>query len=352
MAFLHVIPGWFELASLAFCIGVLVHRLLVFPPSAGVGFSRAERHLGGMWRTFGAGVIVMILCTSSNLLVRAVEMSGVRLSAIVPVLPIVLFRTHFGSVWIARMTAEILSLLLLNVFCRRRDSRLFLVFLLGLMVVISATESLSGHASDKGDFSVAEIMDWLHLLPSAVWGGGLLVLSFFILPELVEKGEGAAPLTADIARRFSKIAGVAVGFIAATALYNAWTYVGGFGALWKTAYGMTVIAKIILFVLLINFGAFNRYINVPLLQQWGGFSSGNQGIMKRVADRFVLRFLRDQSGYKIVLRFKRSVRVEALLIIGVLLCAAVLRHEVPARHASHLGHQRGGTPSMPHHDEK
>jgi putative copper resistance protein D len=222
--------------------------------------------------------------------------------------------------------------------------------MLGFAVIISMTESASGHASDKGDFSVAEIMDWLHLFAASLWGGGLLVLSASVLPELVMTGDKAAPLIAGVARRFSRIAGIAVGIIALTSIYNAWMYVGSFGAFWKMPYGQTVLAKITLFLLLINLGAFNRYINVPLLQQWGGFSPGDQGIMKRIVDRFVPRFLREQSGYKIALRFKRSVRVEALLIIGVLLCAAFLRHAIPARHVSHMEHRGGMGHSMPHND--
>jgi uncharacterized membrane protein len=193
-------------------------------------------------------------------------------------------------------------------------------------------------------------MDWLHLLSASVWGGGLVVLSVSLLPELVREGDQAAPIIAGVARRFSRIAGVAVGIVALTSIYNAWSYVGSFEAFLKSPYGLAVLAKIILFLLLINLGAFNRYINVPLLQQWGGFSSGDPGIMKRIVDRFVPPFLCNQGGHKIALRFKRSVRVEALLIVGVLLCAALLRHEVPARHAFHLQHMGGHGSSSQHHD--
>jgi len=352
-AFLHIVPEWFQLISLTFCIGALVCRLLVFTPSTGAEVSSQGSILANIWRSFGICLGIMIAGSISELLMRASEISGQPVSEAFPILPTVILKTHFGSTWLIRIAALILLSVMLKAGKLYRDSRGFLLTMLGFTVLVSMTASASGHASDKGDFSVAEIMDWLHLLAASVWGGGLLVLSVSLLLELVRTGDRAAPVIAGVARRFSRIAGVAVGVIALTSIYNAWSYVGSFEAFVKSPYGLAVLAKIVLFLILINLGAFNRYINVPLLQQWGGFPFGNPGIIKRIVDRFVPRFLRDQSGYKIALRFKRSVRVEALLIIGVFLCAAFLRHEVPARHAIHLQHMNGhhhgtGAPSAPH----
>ncbi len=115
--------------------------------------------------------------------------------------------------------------------------------MLCIAVIIAMTESASGHASDKGDFSIPEIMDFLHLLAAGAWGGGLFALSLVILPKLARAGDQAAALIADIARRFSRIAGIAVGIIAITALYNAWSFVGSFEAIWTSPYGWTVFAK-------------------------------------------------------------------------------------------------------------
>jgi putative copper export protein len=207
-------------------------------------------------------------------------------------------------------------------------------------LIVAMTESASGHASDAGDLSMAEFMDWFHLVAASVWGGGLFVLAIVIFPKIVEPGDLATLFIAVAAARFSRIAGIAVGIIAVTALYNAWFYVGSYEALWKTHYGLTVIAKIILFLLLIILGAFNRYSSVPLLQHWAGISPDNRGIINRIANRLFARFLRNQNGYRIAIRFMCSVRIEAFLIIGVLLCAALLRHEVPARHHAHLEHAR------------
>jgi putative copper export protein len=148
------------------------------------------------------------------------------------------------------------------------------------------------------------------------------------------------------------MAGLAVGIAAITALYNAWIYVGSINALLGAPYGWTVIAKIVLFLVLINLGAFNRYVSVPLLQEWAGASAEGRGIFTRIALQFFPRFQLGGNGGRIASRFMRSVKVEAILIIGVLLCAAILRHEIPARHISHLGHMGGEGHPMPHHNHE
>jgi len=345
---MQVIPEWLELISLAFCMGVIVCRLWVFTPSAQSEFSYQADFVSGMWTLFCFGLAVLIIGSIIELLSRTADMSGQPFPAFFSVVPTVLFRTHYGSVWITRIGALFL-MSLSKVALRYRENRAFLFFMLSLGLIVSMTVSASGHASDAGDFSLPEIMDWLHLLAASVWGGGLMVLSTSVLPNLIGR-EAIATLIARVAGRFSAMAGFAVGTVAITALYNAWLYVGSVNALLKTPYGWTVISKIILFFILVNLGGFNRYVSVPLLNEWAGVSAKDRGIFTRIALRLFPRFQLGGNGRRISARFMRSVKVEAILIIGVLLCAAILRHEIPARHLSHLGHTGGEGQSMPHHN--
>lgn len=346
---MHVIPEWLELISLAFCIGVIVCRLWFFTPSTQGKFSYESNFVSRMWTLFCFGLAVLIAGSAVELLTRTAEMSGQPFPDFFAVLPTVLFRTHYGSAFLIRIGA-LLLLALSKTAVRYRDKRAFLFFMLLLGLIVSMTSSASGHASDSGDFSLPEIMDWLHLLAASVWGGGLMVLSVSILPDLIGREEAPAPLIASIAGRFSEMAGLAVGIAAITALYNAWIYVGSINALVGAPYGWTVIAKIVLFLVLMNLGAFNRYISVPLLKEWAGASAEARGIFTRIALRFFPRFQPVGSGGRIAARFMLSVKVEAILIICLLLCAALLRHEIPARHISHLGHTGGEGHPMPHHN--
>jgi putative copper export protein len=346
--FIHIIPEWFELIFLTLCIGTLLCRLWVLALSPGTGVPYQEISLNRMWLLFGIGIAAITISSIANLFIGASDMSGQPIPMVFPLLPTVIFRTHSGRVWLIRMATLVVLSAALITGRRYRSSHRFLLLMLGFTVIISMTESASGHASDKGDFSLAEIVDWLHLLAASFWGGGLLVLSSAIVPALLRTADQSAMPMAGVARRFSRIAGCAVGIIAVTSLYNAWSYVGSFEALWKMPYGRTVLAKIILFLVLMNLGAFNRYMNVPLLQQWAGMSPGSQGVVNRIAVQFFSRFFRSQNGYQIALRFKKSVRIEAFLIVGVLLCAALLRHEIPARHISHMEHHGERGHLVPH----
>jgi putative copper resistance protein D len=283
---------------------------------------------------------LMIFSSSVNLILRAAEMSGHPLSTVNLVLGTVIFHTHLGHAWLVRIGALFLLFLALVVTRRSRDSRAFTVIMLAIALVILMTESASGHASDKGDFSIPEIMDYIHFLAASAWGGGLLALSLVMLPLLSRPDAQIAELIADLASGFSRIAGIAVGIIAITALYNTWLYVGSFEALWRSPYGWTVFAKGVLFSLLLPLGAFNRYVSVPLLLEEGADYSAGRGMIPRIAGRFISRHFSGHDRYAITLRFKRLVRVEALLIIAALLCAALLRHEVPALHHSHVEHER------------
>jgi nitrogen fixation protein FixH len=70
--------------------------------------------------------------------------------------------------------------------------------------------------------------------------------------------------SADVAvvRRYSAVAGVAIGVLAATGVVRAIDAVGGWAPLWDTGYGRLVLVKAGLLVVLAGLGAINRYRNV------------------------------------------------------------------------------------------
>lgn len=338
---LHIVPAWLELFFLTCCIGALVCRLWVLD-SSGDEVSYRQELLARLWRLFGIGLFAIIACSIADLLVGALEMSGRPLATVFPLLPAVVLKTHFGRMWLVRIAALILLTIIMRAGTNYRDSRGVLFVMLAFGLVILMTESATGHAADAGDFSIAESVDFLHLLGASAWGGGLFLLSVVVLPVTMKQNDRA--LVAGAARRFSRIAGVAVGTIAITSLYNAWSYVGSFPAFVKASYGLTVLAKIVLFILLIQFGAYHRYISVPLLQEWAGVSPGGRRFfINRLIGKFAARDRSRRDEHGIAPRFMRSMRIEAILMAGVLLCAALLRHEVPARHFSHAEHAQAGS---------
>lgn len=289
----------------------------------------------GIWRPFGLAMGVMAAAALTNLLATISIIGGTPLFASVSVIPQVISGTHFGRVWAIRI-ALLFSLAVVFLISRikGREGRAALFLMLIILLLISVTESASGHPADKGDFTLRELNDWFHLLAAEAWGGGLLVLSAFIFPKVTKHPESGnhSTLLTGIAHRFSEIAGIAVIVMSITAVFNYLTYVGSAGALMGTPAGLAVLAKIILFLVILGIAAFNRYVSIPEMERWAGLPPRKLRIAGRMVRRLYSPFIRGRTGDEMARLFMRLVRVEMVLILALLFCAAILSHVSPASH--------------------
>ena len=343
--FIHCLPLWFELTALAFCLGGLPFLLWLSP---------APRHLTvptkagtRLWIYFGASLVIMLASSLVDLLSRTAEMSGKPLLSAFAEVTTVLFKTHTGTVWLVRAACLVLSGILIVLGRRHQHRRAALVPLALLCATIAFTESASGHAADKGDFTVSEFVDWLHLLAASIWSGGLFVLILLVPPKpRLANGATIDNSIFPLISRFSRLAGISVFIVVLTASYNAWQYVGSLTAAVRTVYGLTITVKVALLSLLLLLATFNRYTMVPWFDGRTGVNFAHNGYLLRSAGKILTRISPDRSGDRVLTVFRRSLRLEAILMICLLFCAALLRHEVPAKHALH--HREGET-QMPHH---
>ncbi len=313
--FLNIIPTAFDLLALFICIGALACHLYVLPPAGGVLNSSVSEVLRvRIWHLLAAGVVALTISSIIGLFMHSMETSDSPFSEIFSVLPLIILRTRYGHLWVVRLAA--LAALWIGWWAgkRRLDFRAISVLMLGAGAVIAMSRSASGHAADGAYLSLPVLMDWLHLLSGSVWGGGLIALSIVVLPKIIKLTEQQGLLMAYIARRFSTLAGIALGTILITATYNAWIQVGSFHALWQTPYGRIIIVKILLLSVLMILGAANRYISIPLLHN---------------------PFLRKSDKSQSIRRFVHTIWGEAILIIFVIICTSFLLHWVPARFFSH-----------------
>jgi uncharacterized membrane protein len=272
-------------------------------------------------------------------------MSGQPLLSILPLLSIVLFHTHYGWVWLLRPVA--LTALWMGWWMgkHRLRSRLFPALMFGAGALMAMTRSASGHAADWGDLTFPELIDWLHLMASALWGGGLIPLSLVVLPAALKHPE-QRQVIATVARRFSLLAGFALAGILLTGLYNAWLQVGTLSAMWKTPYGQTLLAKLCLLMPVLILGVFNRYISVPLLQQWAGRPLPTPLLVDRLP--VIRRLITDRLGpheMRLGRQFRRKVLTEAIVVGGILMCTALLLHGTSGRHDTHMDHG-GAAPAL------
>jgi copper resistance protein D len=148
-------------------------------------------------------------------------------------------------------------------------------------------------------------------------------------------------LIAELARRFSILAGVALAGVLLTGLYNAWLQVGGLSATWQTPYGRTLLVKLFLVLPLLTLGGLNHYRSVPRLQRWSG-----RPVIRRSRTlglsltRCPAAGRHRRRAVQLVRRFMRRVWAEAVFVVGILMCTAVLLHGTPARHGAHSEHGR------------
>lgn len=315
----HSAPTLFDLLALTTCIGALSCRIWVLHVTDNISDKRDEGLLlANVWKLIGLTVAMLVLSSSVLLLTRTAEMSGLPLGAGLSLVPRVLFKTHYGQVWLIRIAA--VAVLCAGWLVGGRDiyARRYSMCMFIAAAVIAATRSASGHAANAGDFSLPEISDWLHLMAASIWGGGLITLSLAVFPSIFRLPGERRKYIADIAVRFSGLAGVALFAIVITAAYNGWTEVGSFRALRETAYGKIILLKIMLLAVLVILAASNRYLSIPRITR----STSS----------------REENGATVT-GLVRKVGAEAVLIAALLVCTALLLHNTPAKHLSHAGHE-------------
>ncbi len=115
---------------------------------------------------------------------------------------------------------------------------------------------LNGHAAASGPTTLQIAVQWLHILAAGVWVGGLAGL-------LVGMRGSSSAEVATAARRFSRVAGLALAVLAVTGLVRAIQEVGTIDALVTSDFGRVLIAKSVLLLGLGSLGAVNHFFSVP-----------------------------------------------------------------------------------------
>jgi len=318
-----VLVQWGSLTAVAALIGAVVLDLAVLPQSA-PEIVVARRRLG-RWTMVAA--VMVLLASGATLIVRASTMAGGHLDLALRALPAVLIRTHFGTIWIARLASVVAFLLVWHLPFR-------LARFIGRLLVlgVSLTTSLTGHAADWGSITVSVFVDWVHVVSGAVWVGGLFGLAAVVMPSA---SAWPRQITGKVAGHFSRLAGACLILVVLTGISNAWMEVPFVSALWTTSYGRVLLAKIGVVVAIIWIGALNRFTIVPGLTDGQGRGFG-YGIFRLA--RYVSGRQGKVAAATLPRRFVSYVTREAILGIVVFASTAVLTDSTPARHTAHLTH--------------
>jgi copper resistance protein D len=126
--------------------------------------------------------------------------------------------------------------------------------LLPAATMVAATVMTSHAASRMEERALLISLTSLHYLTTASWIGGLP----FLL--LAMKRVSDVEVKARISRNFSRLAQISVALLFSAGLTMGWIYLGSWNAVYGTAYGIMVSAKVALFGCLVLLGAANYYI--------------------------------------------------------------------------------------------
>jgi copper transport protein len=189
-------------------------------------------------------------------------------------------------------------------------SRSQVLLLGGATVALAFTAPMAGHSGTYSPRGLLVVVDTLHVLAMSAWLGGLAML-LFVLPIAVRAlgRRERLPLVAAAAGRFSRLAMSAVAVLLLSGIVQSIALVGAFDAFVETAYGRLVLAKIVLFLGLISFGAYNQRRLLPRL---GAVAAGAEQPERAAA------------------LLRRSVACEVALALVVLGLASVLVATQPA----------------------
>jgi copper transport protein len=217
--------------------------------------------------------------------------------------------TRWGEAWIALAVLSVLTDVIAIVVRRREallDPGAGRTVALALPAAIGVVAlAASGHAGTGTDAGLGTAFDALHAWATAAWLGGLAMLAVLAVPLLRSLGRAdRVHLGAAVIVRFSSLAVAAVVVLVVTGVYRALAELPSFDALWTTSYGVVLLVKLGIFVLMLALAAWNRFTLHPRLERDAlGIASG---------------------GTPALAALRASIRAEVVLAAVVMVAVAVL----------------------------
>ena len=235
------------------------------PSSKRDGMNQADRGLPGFtaWSR-PLLVIASVLALASALawlVFEAGEMGDGPMDALNPhIIGMVLTETRFGMIWSGHLILSV-ALVATLIFAA---PRLRLGIGLGLASLLLVSLAGVGHAvmATGLEGAVRLITYAVHLLAAGAWLGGLVPLAWVLKQARISESSNHA---AQVLRRFSSLALMAVAMLIFSGLTESWFLVGHVEALISTPYGHILLLKLFLFAGILTLAAINRLVLMPRL---------------------------------------------------------------------------------------
>ena len=260
----QIVPRWLELSGWALMAGLAGFGLINFSV-----IQRADRGLRrtllDQWRSIWFFAFSLALAGMvTGIIAQTLKVSGAT-SLQVPeaaALGDVLAETDYGRGWLIRLTLAIGLLVIIGLATRlhrRGHWAALLALCIGGIVTISAT----GHAAGEPRKWLAVLVDTIHMTGAGIWIGGLVVLVLVIVARPLATPAGVASVTSRLVRNHSRTSLAVMATIILTGVISASFHVGGFRSLRTEDYGIALLTKVALLVVVLVAAAINLLVLIP-----------------------------------------------------------------------------------------
>ena len=302
----EVLARWLDLGLLAAACGSLLVlaslRSLVTPRSA-VAADGLRRRLGRLAILTAAGGLA---AHAALLILQVTAAAGVS--------PASLLVSTFGMAWLAQGAILVLVLVAFAADRRAASSRVGPLVSLAVLGLAAGVVAVTGHVGtgDGAQTPWRWVALTVHLTAMLAWAGGLAALAVAVGPLLRTRG-AERDLARSVLGRFWRVAAPALAALAVTGLYLGGQLIASVDALLLTTYGRALLVKTAIAAIAILLGASNAAALHPHLRA------------RLVAVvPFSARLIPSTGA------MRRTLALEAVAAMGVVLAAAVMGSSAPA----------------------
>ena len=233
------------------------------------GAERSPEGLPALRLLYAALAAAGLLLSGLAILALTASMMGVPLGQVdTSSISMLVFETGIGLAWQVRMAALVLFLavaLTANPTGSAAAPTLAVLGGIGL-----ATFAWSGHgAMTEGTAGTVHLVsDIVHLLAAGIWLGALMALSYLLFRPRRIMTSAHVDVSHRALASFAFVGTTVVTLLVVTGLINSWFLIGleGAGSILTSLYGQLLVAKLLLFLVMLGLAAINRYRMTPALE--------------------------------------------------------------------------------------
>jgi len=285
---------------LVIVIGSVAFALFVLPGAvrADAGTGKFGTAVDGRLRSLCvAGSWLLLALGVARLVSHGVTLSGSMAALSIGDLGDLVAGSTFGRGWLLQMFAALALLLVLRLTGATRWR-----LLAGITVALAISAALLGHPAAAADVPVLAVgLDAAHVIGAGGWAGAILVMAIAALPQVARvSADHRLLLSRNLLRAFSPLALTCAVVLVVTGAASAWLQLRDLGLLFGSAYGLALVRKVVIVLLIAALGAYHWRIAQPSL-----------------------------NTERSAARLRQSIALDVVLVLTVLILTAILTGTTP-----------------------